>query len=88
MGWLLATPCCHRTACPHVPPSALHARITAGREEWLDIARRAFASLDKDNDGELSVDEMIAGLRAKLPDDELRLTIRQAMEEAGQAAGV
>ncbi|KAF6262574.1 kinase-like domain-containing protein [Scenedesmus sp. NREL 46B-D3] len=53
--------------------------------DWLDIARRAFASLDKDGDGCLCMGDIMASLRAKLPPDELRLTIQQAMAEAGHA---
>lgn len=51
--------------------------------DWLEIAHRAFASLDKDSDGRLAVEEIISSLKAKLPPDELRLTVQQAMQEAG-----
>lgn len=51
--------------------------------DWLDIARRAFASLDKNGDGCLCVGEIMDSLRTKLPPDELRLTVQQAMAEAG-----
>eukprot|EP00879_Flechtneria_rotunda_P000430 GHRR01000524.1.p1 GENE.GHRR01000524.1~~GHRR01000524.1.p1 ORF type:complete len:787 (+),score=270.20 GHRR01000524.1:160-2520(+) len=51
--------------------------------DWLEIASRAFASLDKDSDGRLTVQDIIISLRAKLPSDELQLTIQQAMHDAG-----
>jgi Ca2+-binding EF-hand superfamily protein len=51
--------------------------------DWLHIAQRAFASLDKDSDGVLDVNDIITSLKAKLPPDELRLTVQQAMQEAG-----
>lgn len=53
-------------------------------EDWLTIAHRAFASLDTDSDGCLSVQDIMASLKAKLPSDELRLTVQQAMADAGQ----
>ena len=52
-------------------------------QEWLHIAQQAFAALDKDQDGFLRTEEIINSIRAKLPDDELRGVVRQAMEEAG-----
>lgn len=51
--------------------------------DWLEIAHRAFASLDHDSDGRLNVSEILSSLRAKLPPDELRLTVQQAMTAAG-----
>eukprot|EP00878_Enallax_costatus_P003362 GHUV01003571.1.p1 GENE.GHUV01003571.1~~GHUV01003571.1.p1 ORF type:complete len:609 (+),score=221.69 GHUV01003571.1:1048-2874(+) len=51
--------------------------------DWLEIAHRAFASLDQDSDGRLTVSEILSSLRAKLPPDELRLTVQQAMQAAG-----
>lgn len=51
--------------------------------DWLDIAHRAFASLDKDKDGILTVGDVLASLKAKLSPHELRLTVQQAMQEAG-----
>jgi Ca2+-binding EF-hand superfamily protein len=51
--------------------------------DWLNIAQHAFASLDKDCDGVLDLNDIIASLKAKLPPDELRLTVQQAMQEAG-----
>jgi Ca2+-binding EF-hand superfamily protein len=52
-------------------------------QEWLEIARTAFAALDKDQDGFLRTEEIINSIRAKLPGDELMAVVRQAMEEAG-----
>jgi calcium-dependent protein kinase len=52
-------------------------------DTWLDIARRAFAALDLNSDGLLHVDDIMGSLKAKLPQDELRLIIQQAMHEAG-----
>lgn len=52
-------------------------------DTWLDIARRAFAAFDQNGDGLLCVGEIMSCLKSKLPQDELRLTIQQAMAEAG-----
>jgi calcium-dependent protein kinase len=52
-------------------------------DTWLDIARRAFAALDHNGDGLLHVGDIMSSLKAKLPHDELRHTIQQAMQEAG-----
>lgn len=52
-------------------------------DTWLDIARRAFAALDHNGDGLLHVSDIMSSLRSKLPHDELRHTIQQAMAEAG-----
>jgi calcium-dependent protein kinase len=54
-------------------------------DDWLEIARRAFMTLDKDSDGKLAVDDILASLKAKLAPDELRLTVQQAMADAGHA---
>jgi Ca2+-binding EF-hand superfamily protein len=56
-------------------------------QEWLEIARQAFAALDKDQDGLLHTEDIIKSIRAKLPDDELRMVLRHAMEEAGHDSG-
>jgi hypothetical protein len=55
--------------------------------EWLDIAHRAFAALDKDKDGVLRLGEIMASIRAKLPEDELQGVIHQALQEAGVGPG-
>ncbi|GBF90915.1 calcium-dependent kinase [Raphidocelis subcapitata] len=55
-------------------------------DAWLDIAARAFRSLDRDRDGVLSLDEIVASMRAKLPDDELADALAQVMAEAGGGA--
>lgn len=52
-------------------------------DTWLAIAHHAFAALDRNSDGLLHVEEIMGSLKAKLPQDELRLTIQQAMQEAG-----
>lgn len=52
-------------------------------DTWLDIARCAFAALDRNGDGLLHVSDIMSSLKSKLPQDELRLTIQQAMQEAG-----
>ena len=55
------------------------------RDEWLDVAARAFRALDRDGDGLLKADDIVASLRVKLPEDELRAALAQVMAEA--AAG-
>jgi calcium-dependent protein kinase len=55
------------------------------RDEWLDVAARAFRALDRDGDGLLRAEEIVSSLRVKLPEDELRATLAQVMEEAGGA---
>ena len=57
------------------------------REAWLACARHAFADLDKDGDGVLSVDEMVASLRQRLPADEVEGAVRHALAEAARARG-
>mgnify|MGYP001806592991 CR=1 FL=1 len=52
-------------------------------DHWLDIAHRAFAALDHNGDGLLHVSDIMSSLKSKLPQDELRRTIQQAMQEAG-----
>jgi Ca2+-binding EF-hand superfamily protein len=52
-------------------------------DHWLDIAHRAFATLDHNGDGLLHVSDIMSSLKSKLPQDELRRTIQQAMQEAG-----
>lgn len=54
-------------------------------DTWLDIARRAFMALDQNSDGLLHASEIMASLKSKLPQDELRMTIQQAMQDAGHA---
>jgi calcium-dependent protein kinase len=54
---------------------------------WIDIAQRAFSRLDTDRDGVISPDEIVASLRAKLPEDELRVTMQQVAAEAGADGG-
>jgi calcium-dependent protein kinase len=56
------------------------------RDEWLDVAARAFRALDTDGDGVLRAEDIVASLRVKLPEDELRATLAQVMEEAGAGA--
>jgi len=52
-------------------------------DTWLDIARRAFTALDHNSDGLLHVSDIMSSLKSKLPQDELRLIIQQAMQDAG-----
>ncbi|KAI7841033.1 hypothetical protein COHA_005261 [Chlorella ohadii] len=53
-------------------------------ERWLKCARRAFAELDLDGDGRISVDEMIAMLRHRLPKEEVDIAVRHALQEAAR----
>lgn len=59
----------------------------AHRELWLECARRAFAGLDGDSDGRLSVEALIGTLRAKLPAAEVDYAVEDALVEAGYAGG-
>ena len=54
-------------------------------EAWLECARRAFADLDRASAGRLSVDDLVAALRAKLPPAEVDFAVEDALLEAGQA---
>lgn len=53
-------------------------------EEWLRLARRAFADLDSDRDGLVSAEDMIALLRHKLPPSEVDRGVKQALLEAAR----
>ena len=53
-------------------------------ERWLRCARRAFADLDADRDGVVSVEDMVALLRHKLPPSEVEGAVRQALAEAAR----
>lgn len=53
-------------------------------DDWLEIAHAAFATLDADSDGRISAKDIMDTLRAKLPPAELRMTVQQAMLDAGQ----
>ena len=53
---------------------------------WLEIARRAFGRLDADADGVISADDIVASLRAKLPEDELAAALEAALAEGGLPA--
>lgn len=55
------------------------------RDLWLECARRAFAGLDADSDGRLSVETLIATLRDKLPATEVDYAVEDALVEAGYA---
>lgn len=57
------------------------------KAEWLKIAWHAFQHLDRDKDGVLRTSDIICSLRAKLPEDELQATIKQAMHDAGYGEG-
>lgn len=57
----------------------------SNRELWLECARRAFADLDKDNNGLLSAEGLVSSLRAKLPEDQVDFALEDAMVEAGYA---
>ncbi|GAB4813440.1 hypothetical protein N2152v2_000486 [Parachlorella kessleri] len=57
----------------------------SNRELWLECARRAFASLDANSDGRLSLDAVLATLRSKLPADEVDYAVEDALVEAGYA---
>ncbi len=58
------------------------------RELWLECARRAFEGLDADSDGRLTVDSLIATLRAKLPAAEVDYAVEDALVEAGYAGAL
>lgn len=53
-------------------------------ERWLRCARRAFADLDADKDGVVSVEDMVALLRHKLPPSEVEGAVRHALAEASR----
>jgi hypothetical protein len=55
------------------------------RDLWLECARRAFAGLDADSDGRLSVESLIGALRDKLPAAEVDYAVEDALLEAGYA---
>ncbi|KAL4853803.1 Calcium-dependent protein kinase 34 [Chlorella vulgaris] len=57
----------------------------SNRELWLECARRAFAGLDSDSDGRLSVESLIGTLRRKLPAAEVDYAVEDALVEAGYA---
>ena len=57
------------------------------RDLWLECARRAFAGLDANSDGRLSVETLIATLRDKLPATEVDYAVEDALVEAGYAGG-
>lgn len=59
----------------------------SNRELWLECARRAFAGLDSDSDGRLSVEALIGTLRRKLPAAEVDYAVEDALVEAGYAGG-
>lgn len=56
-------------------------------ERWLRCARRAFSDLDADKDGLVSVEDMVALLRHKLPPAEVEAAVRQALVEAERKGG-
>lgn len=53
-------------------------------ERWLRCARRAFADLDGDGDGVVSVEDMVSLLRHKLPAGEVAAAVRHALAEAAR----
>lgn len=74
----------------HVPCSRgllSHQPISPCRDLWLECARRAFAGLDADSDGRLSVETLIGTLRDKLPATEVDYAVEDALVEAGYAGG-
>jgi Ca2+-binding EF-hand superfamily protein len=56
---------------------------TNNRELWLECAQRAFSDMDEDNSGTLSVKDLIASLRDKLPASEVDFAVEDALLEAG-----
>ncbi|MEW5299911.1 MAG: hypothetical protein WDW36_002881 [Sanguina aurantia] len=52
------------------------------RDEWLACLRKTFSTLDVDGDGLLQVDELIAVLRDKLPEDEVNSAVQESLVEA------
>lgn len=54
-------------------------------ERWLSLARSAFAELDTDGDGHLSMEEIVASLRTKLPPAEVECAVRHALQEASRS---
>ncbi|KXZ52793.1 hypothetical protein GPECTOR_8g180 [Gonium pectorale] len=57
-------------------------------ELWLDMAAKAFQSMDTDGSGVLEVDELLEALRARLPPDEVQTALELALQEAGVVGGV
>ncbi|GLI66480.1 hypothetical protein VaNZ11_010324 [Volvox africanus] len=51
-------------------------------ELWLELAEKAFRQLDSDGSGVLEVGELLAALRARLPPEEVRAALEDAVREA------
>ncbi|GFR43958.1 hypothetical protein Agub_g5101 [Astrephomene gubernaculifera] len=56
-------------------------------ELWLQLAEKAFRSLDTDGSGVLEVGELLAALRARLPPEEVGAALEQALQQAAAGAG-
>ncbi len=54
----------------------------------LPAPLRAFRRLDSDGSGVLEVDELLAALRDRLPPEEVRSAVEEALREASAAAAV
>ncbi|GIM02907.1 hypothetical protein Vretimale_7737 [Volvox reticuliferus] len=55
-------------------------------ELWLELAAKAFQRLDSGGSGVLEVEELLGALRARLPPEEVRAALEEALREA-EAAG-
>ena len=53
----------------------------------MHVLRHTFAQLDQDQDGVLSVSDMVHGLKDKISGGELRHAVFQALQEAGEVSG-
>ncbi|GLC44056.1 hypothetical protein PLESTB_000223900 [Pleodorina starrii] len=54
-------------------------------ELWLQLAEKAFRQLDSDCSGVLEVDELLEALRARLPPEEVRAALEEALRGAAEA---
>mmetsp|Transcript_11822 Transcript_11822/g.32269 ORF Transcript_11822/g.32269 Transcript_11822/m.32269 type:complete len:1088 (+) Transcript_11822:41-3304(+) len=52
------------------------------REEWLECLRNAFQGLDKNKDGRICGEEILAILKEKLPEEEVNLAVQETMMDA------
>jgi len=56
------------------------------KETWLSLVKQMFSTLDRDQDGVLRVDEIVAHLSKALPESEISHVVEQALEEAQVAS--
>ena len=53
------------------------------RDQWLECARAAFASMDSAEKGHISSSQLISLLSTKLPAEEVEHAVEDALMEAG-----